>query len=484
VSVAHFDTWWWTQRQVDEHWLDLTLDDLVAGEADTGGFPSRWRVGDLDLAVDYTFDPGSGRDGVTVTIPLAALNRVGPEPFTWQVPGLREELATALVRGLPKQWRTQLVPAPDTARRALARIGTLETAEPFWLALGRALMGLTGVPVPAEAWAADAVDDHLRVRFEVVGTDGKVLAAGRDLTALREELGGQVAATLNRAASHLVHPGATDWQFDTLPERIDRPVVGYPSLVDRADRVGVQVFADEESARRSHRAGVRRLIALTTVDPTNWVVARLSNRTKLALATSPYSSVPALLADARLKAIGDGVGDQDVWSQVRDAPAFERLRDRVRPEVAAAMQRAVDLAGEVLLRLGEVRQRLPGVPEPVHRDIEEQLAGLVYPGFIAATPSRHWPRLPVYLAAVLRRLDTLGGNPAREAESLAVIADLEDEYAERCAAFPPGPLPEPVDEVGWLIEELRVGLFAQGLGTAVPVSAKRVRAALSGIRPG
>jgi len=484
VSVAHFDTWWRSQRRVDEHWLDLTLDDLVVGEADAGGFPSHWQVGELDLPVDYTFDPGSGRDGVTVTVPLAALNRVTPEPFTWQVPGLREELATALLRGLPKQWRTQLVPAPDTARRAVARLGAAPaTSEPFWLALGSALTAITGVQVPPEAWAPDAVDDHLRVRFEVVGADGEVLAAGRDLAAISEQLGGQVAATLNRAASHLVHPGASDWQFGTLPERIDRPVVGYPALVDRADRVGVQVFADEEAARRSHRAGLRRLVALTSVDPTNWVVARLANRTKFALATSPYPSVPALLADARLKAIGDGIGVQQVWAEVRDAPAFERLRDRVRPEVAPAMQRSVDVAGEVLIRFGEVRQRVAGAAEPVRRDIEEQLAGLVYPGFIAATPSRHWPRLPVYLSAVLRRLDTLGSNPGREAESLAVIGELEDEYAERCAAFPPGPLPERVDDVGWLIEELRVGLFAQGLGTAVPVSAKRVRTALAAIGP-
>ncbi|MDQ7991888.1 MAG: ATP-dependent RNA helicase HrpA, partial [Propionicimonas sp.] len=482
VSVAHFDTWWRTARRSDEHLLDLSLDDLVLGEADAGGFPTHWRIGDLDLPVDYTFDPGSGRDGVTVTIPLETLNRVRPEPFSWQVPGLREELATTLVRGLPKQWRAQLVPAPDTARRAVAWLGQdLEPSEPFWLALGRALTALTGVQVPADAWAPEAVDDHLRVRFEVVRPSGEVAASGRDLASLGAELGGQVAATLNRAARHLVHQGAKDWEFGTLPARIDQPVVGYPGLADRTDRVGVQVFADEESARRAHRAGLRRLIALTTVDPTNWVVSRLSNRVKFALATSPYPSVPALLADARLKAIGDGLGGRDVWAGVRDPIAFGALRDQVRGEVAAAMQQAVDLTGDLLVRHGEVLQRLTGVPEPVRRDVTEQLAGLVYPGFIAATRARHWPRLPVYLQAVQRRLETLGNNPGREAEALAVITELEDEYAERCAGFPPGPLPEPVDDVGWLIEELRVGLFAQGLGTAVPVSAKRVRTALGAI---
>jgi len=241
--------------------------------------------------------------------------------------------------------------------------------------------------------------------------------------------------------------------------------------------VGVQVFAGEEAARRAHRAGLRRLVALTTVDPTNWVVSRLSNHTKFALATSPYPSVPALLADARLKAIGDGIDAAGDPTAIRDAAAFGRLRDRVRAEVAPAMQRTVDTAGEILLRHGEVVQRLPAALAEVRADVTEQLAGLIYPGFIAATPSRWYPRLPVYLQAVLRRLDA--GPSARADEALDTIGALEDAYAERCQACPPGPLPEAVDEIGWLIEELRVGLFAQALGTAVPVSAKRVRAALA-----
>ncbi|MGC3956138.1 MAG: ATP-dependent RNA helicase HrpA [Propionicimonas sp.] len=479
VSVAHFDRWWRDARRQDEHLLDLKLDDLVVGEADATGYPTSWRIDDLALAVGYTFDPGSGRDGVTVTVPLAELNRLRPEPFSWQVPGLRVELATALIRGLPKQLRTQLVPAPDTAARAVEWLGRdADRTEAFPLALGRAIRALTGVAVPAAAWAPEEVDDHLRVRFQIT-RPGAEPATGRDLAQLAAELGGQLQRTLNRAASHLVHPGATDWAFGELPERIEQPVVGYPALLDRTDRVGVQVFAGEEAARRAHRAGLRRLIALTTVDPTNWVVSRLSNQTKFALATSPYPSVPALLADARLKVIGDGIDAAGDPAAIRDAAAFGQLRDRVRAEVAPAMQRAVDTAGEVLLRHGEVLQRLPTAPAEIRADLTEQLAGLIYPGFIAATPSRWYPRLPVYLRAILRRLDA--GPSARAEEAQDVIAQLEDAYAERCQACPPGPLPEAVDEVGWLIEELRVGLFAQALGTAVPVSAKRVRSALAAL---
>ena len=477
VSVAHFDRWWRDARRQDDRLLDLSLDDLIAGEADATGYPSSWRADGLELEIGYTFDPGSGRDGVTVTVPLAELSRVRPEPFTWQVPGLRVELATALIRGLPKQLRTQLVPAPDTAARAVDWLGRdADRTEPFPLALGRAILALTGVVVPADAWSPEAVDDHLRVRFAVT-RPGAEPATGRDLTQLASELGGQLQKTLNRAASHLVHDGATDWEFGTLPERIEQPVVGYPALLDRTDRVGVQVFAAEDAARRAHRAGLRRLIALTTVDPANWVVARLSNHTKFALATSPYPSVPALLADARLKAIGDGVDAAGDPFDVRDPAAFARLRDRVRAEVAPAMQRAVDLAGDILVRRGEVAARLAAAPEAVRADLAEQLAGLVYPGFIAATPARWYPRLPVYLRAMLRRLDA--GPSVRADQAMETVADLEDEYAVACNACPPGPLPDPVAEVGWLLEELRVSLFAQSLGTAVPVSAKRIRTALA-----
>ena len=518
VSVAHFDRWWRDARRADEGLLDLTLDDLLVGEADATGYPSTWRVAGIDFDVAYTFDPGSGQDGVTVTVPLAELSRVRPEPFTWQVPGLRAELATALIRGLPKHLRTQLVPAPDTAARAVEWLassmaevaqtitrgaghrdpGGVSTSgvsreeqsasldasalsdrtEPFWLALGRAIQALTGVVVPADAWAPAEVDDHLRVRF-AVARPGAEPAIGRDLAQLSSELGGQIQKTLNRAASHLVHPGATDWAFGELPERIDQPVVGYPALLDRTDRVAVQVFAGEDAARRAHRAGLRRLIALTTVDPTNGVIARLSNRVKFALATSPYPSVPALLADARLKAIGDGIDAAGDPFAVRTAAEFGRLRDRVRADVAPAMQRTVDSAGEILIRHGEVLQRLPSAPAEVRADLTEQLAGLIYPGFIAATPARWYPRLPVYLQGMLRRLDA--GPSVRADQALETITALEDEYAERCNAFPPGPLPTEVAAIGWLLEELRVSLFAQALGTAVPVSAKRLRTALASL---
>ncbi|PKQ32570.1 MAG: ATP-dependent RNA helicase HrpA [Actinobacteria bacterium HGW-Actinobacteria-2] len=480
VSVAHFDRWWREARRSQPDLLDLTIEDLVdpALADNDGAFPTRWSTAAGDLAIDYVFDPGSGHDGVTVTVPLEALTRLNPAMFTWQVPGLRPEVATELIRGLPKALRTQLVPAPDTAQRALTWLSDHPggAGETLPAALSRALRSVVGVEVPVSAWRPDELPDHLRVRFVVAGGGRPV--TGRDLSELAADVAPRVDRRLNAAAAELTHPGAREWEFGTVAERISAPMPGFPALVDRGDRVGVQVFADADQARRAQRDGLRRLIVLSTVDPTKSVVARLANTTKLALATSPYADVPSLLADARLKVTGDLLDRAGDPMTVRDAAAFAALRDAVRAQVAPAMQAVVDQAGEVLAVAGEVRTGLVRVNADTAADVGEQLGGLLYPGFIAATPVVWWPRLLVYLRAARRRLDAAVSNPRQEAVGRELITELEDEYARACARYP-GALPEAVGEVGWLLEELRVSLFAQALGTAVPVSAKRVRTALA-----
>ncbi len=432
VSVAHFDRWWREARRTDETLLDLTLADLVQPDADldVAAYPDHWVASGEQLDVDYAFDPGSGHDGVTVTIPLATLTRLDPAAFTWQVPGLRADVAAELVRGLPKALRTRLVPAPDTARRALAWLEDHPgpASEPLWAALGRGILAITGVEVPLEAWQPAAVPDHLRVRFRVQA-DGGEPVVGRDLAELSAQLAPKVSLTLNAAAAHLTHSGATTWDFGTLPGELSEPMPGYPALIDRIATVGVQVFADRAAAAFAHRNGLRRLITLTTVDPTRWVVSRMSNPTKLALATSPYPAIPALLADARLKVTGELADAGGSLWDVRDAAAFTALADTVRTGAATAMQQAVATTGEVLQLAGGVQRLLPSAPPATRQDVTEQLAGLVYPGFIAATPPSAWRRLPTYLRAIQPRLEAAGTNPRREAEGLALIGGLEGEYA-------------------------------------------------------
>lgn len=498
-TVPAFDAWWRRKRREDDAFLDLALADLVLDSADLGAagdFPDTWQVGEQTLEVAYVFDPGTGADGVSVRIPLPILSQLPAEPFSWQVPGLRLELITQLLRSLPKVHRTQVVPAPDWARRLLAELRAAVQSgdlDPEHTALPRALADRlrldAGLPVGPEDFDHSRLPDHLQVTFVVVrpaeGSRGETeVARGKDLVALQQEHAGQVAATLSRAARSSRHTGATSWIFGEMPrevsiERHNTRATGHPALVDEGSAVGSMVQDTPARAAASHRLGLRRLVMLNTPDPTRWVVSHLSNTDKFALGSSPYASVPDLLADARLKSVGDLVGAAVDPVDVRDEAAFRALCDTVRQDNPDHMRRVVAVAAEVLRADQQVSLALAGVRDPdVVADVTEQRANLVFPGFIAATDDPAYQRLPVYLRAIGVRLAALPAAAARDLQAMESINDVEDAYAKLCAAQPPGRLPPAVEEIGWMIEELRVSLFAQTLGTRTTVSAKRVRKAI------
>ena len=495
VSTGHFDAWWKRARAETPDLLTMTWADLTTGDsaADPDAFPDVWRAGDTALSLDYVFEPGSAEDGVTVRVPLSLLNQLDPGEFSWSVPGLRAELATELIRSLPKAVRRNLAPAPDFARRALDWLAAHPADRPEALpaALSRALRILTGEQLDPGAFDPDAVPDHLRPGFAVYADDGPAavaLARGRDLAALRAELAPRLSRTLAAAASSLTRSGVRRWEFGTIPAEVRLPadghaVLGYPALVDEGATVGLAVLDTPARQGAATRAGLRRLVLLNTPDPTRWVVGHLSQRDRLALAASPYASAPDLLADARLASVGELVRRAGV--EVRDEPAFAALVDRVRVDNPELMQGIVRLAAEVVTLAGAVRSELPAVAAlsaPAAQDLTEQLGNLVFRGFLAATAYENLVQLPRYLRAAQQRIASLRATPARDTAGLATILTLEDAYAELAAAAPPGPLPDFVDEVGWLLEELRVSLFAQSLRTPVPVSEKRVRTAIDRAR--
>ena len=490
TSGAAFDAWWKNARHETPDLLDLTLADLTTsapGLEVATAYPDHWDVGDHRLATSYRFAPGDPRDGVTVTVPLDVLNQVGPRPFGWQVPGLRLELATELVRALPRAVRRLLVPAPEHAERAVAwlREHPGPAGESFPDALARAIRALTGEVVPPDAWDLEGVPDHLRVGFVVVDTDGTELAGGKDLAALKRSLSNQVSEALASTADTFTRSGITRWDFGRLePEltvtRDDRTVVGYPALVDEQTSVTLTLLDTPARQAAATAAGLRRLVLLGTPDPTRWVVSHLSNLDKLALGSSPYAGVPALLADARLASTGELVR-RFAPEPVRDAAAFTRLCDAVRQENPDLMRSVVAVAAEVLRGWGALQTALPTLaarsPDAA-ADLREQVANLVFPGFLSATAYDHLVDLPRYLQAAQQRVAVLQTQPARDAAGLETILRGEDAYAALVAEVPPGPLPTAVAEVGWLLEELRVSLFAQGLRTKVPVSEKRLRTAI------
>jgi ATP-dependent helicase HrpA len=489
VSGRHFDTWWKKTRRQQPELLTFDRDMLInagRGNVDAGAYPDVWRSESIAMPLTYEFAPGSTTDGVTVDVPLAVLGRVAPEDFDWQVPGLREDLVIALIRTLPKALRTNFVPVPDFARAALARIGSHGApGESLVEAVTRELRAMTGVTVPHDAWDLAKVPDHLRLTYRVVDGD-RVVATGKDLAALQASLRAEVRETVTAAAPDVARTGRTAWDFGPLPRAIEQvragfPVTAYPALVDEGDTVGVEVFESPAEQEAAMVAGTRRLLLLSLPSPAKYLQGRLSNQQKLALSRNPHRNVLDLLDDCagaavdRLVALAGG----PAW----DADAFAALRDTVRADLVDTVSAVVERVQRTLATVHAVEQRLGRTSNvellPSLADIRSQLASLLYRGFVTEAGWAHLGDLPRYLAAIERRLDRLGQDPARDRAGLARIAQVRKEYDEMLAAMPPARRRSAaVVDIRWMIEELRVNVFAQALGTPYPVSEQRIYKAM------
>ena len=476
TSARHFDTWWKTQRAADPGLLTFTAADLAgpaAGAISPGDYPAAW--GELPLS--YEFAPGEPDDGVTADIPLAALNQVRAEELGWQVPGLREELVTELIRSLPKQLRTTFVPVPDTARAVAARLGP-ERGD-LLDALGAELGRLGGVRIPRDAWDLSRLPPHLRMRFRVLDGD-RVLATGNDLEALRQQLRPRLEAALADAASGITRTGLRDWTFGTLPKVFNHGQVrAYPALADAGDTVDIRLFPAEAEAAAAMRRGTRRLLLLQIPSGVRSIAGRLPATAKLAMSRSPYSGTTALLDDCAACAADRVVAEAGgpAW----DAEGFARLVEAARASLAVSTAAVVDDAARALAAAHEVESRLSRTAAPAGTvaDLRAQFAALIYPGFIAETGADRLPDVARYLQAIVRRLDKIPESAARDAERMAAVQRVTDAYRQAVADLPPAVRGGgDVKAVRWMIEELRVSLFAQTLGTPMPVSEKRIRTAI------
>jgi ATP-dependent helicase HrpA len=422
--------------------------------------------GDLRLPLTYRFDPGDPADGVTAHVPLALLPRVDGDDLAWQVPGLRLDLVIALLKSLPKPLRVGFVPVPDTAAAVLARL--TPRSGPLLEVLADALRRMTGVVVPYDAWDWSRVPAHLRVTVRVVDDAGNTVAQGKEVEDLRGAARPAVQRALSSAAGEVERTGLTSW-VDVPRTFASGTVQGYPALADEGETVGVRVLPTEAEQRAAHRAGVRRLLLLGLPNPLRAVVGRLSKQAKLALGTGPYASVPALLDDCAAAALDSLVEDLP-WTERE----FAELRERVRPELADATYEVVVLAADALTAARRVTEA-GDLPDDVRRQVDR----LVHPGFVAETGRRRLRDLPRYLQAVEIRLDRLPRNPSRDKLNTEIVRQLEKEYDDVVRGLPPGRRDdEAVRHVRWMLEELRVQLFAPTMRTAFPVSEKRVLRAL------
>ncbi|ACQ78493.1 ATP-dependent helicase HrpA [Beutenbergia cavernae DSM 12333] len=521
--------------------LDLLVP--TAHAVDDAGFPRTWTQGDLTLPLTYQFTPGTDADGVTVHVPIAVLNRVRPAGFDWLVPGLLTDLVTATIRALPKQVRVQLVPAPDVAQAVVARLPDWADVAPapdgapsFHEAFASAVREVRDVVVPAEALeeADERLPAHLRMTFRVLGERGQELDEGHSLVALQRRLAAQAQSAVRSAvraaladasrtaavpAGPVASPETTPTtaesgeqqgrtggaEVDTVRTWADVPgeaipaelattgpagldIRGYPALVVEPDpdggrtRVALRVLADAERARAQHADGVRALLLQEFAIPTARVTSRWTGREALTLASSPYRDTDALVRDVQVAAVAQLTAGTDLTT-VRDAASYRRVRADVRDHLEDAVYGVVARVVEALQAHREldsaVRASTSMALLGTLTQVRDHAASLVYDGFVARTPPESLRHLARYLRADGYRLAKAAENPGRDATLAWEVSELEDALASVRATHLSPDRAARAEAVRWQLEELRVSLFAQQLGTAQPVSAKRIRTALA-----
>ncbi|WP_405693258.1 ATP-dependent RNA helicase HrpA [Streptomyces sp. NBC_01185] len=501
VSGAHFDSWWKHKRRDEPDALDFERSMLInekAGAVTKDDYPDSWRQGKLKFRVTYQFEPGADADGVTVHIPLQVLNQVTSEGFDWQIPGLREEVVTELIRSLPKPIRRHYVPAPNYADMFLDRAVPLQEPLPFTLA--RELQRMVGVPVTADDFDLSRIPDHLKITFRITDERRRKVAEDKDLDALKIQLRPKARQALSEAAAATAGPsgesiersGLTDWTIGTLnrvfeTRRAGQPVKAYPALADQGETVAVRLFDTEAEQQQAMWRGTRKLILLNIpVNPAKFASDKLTNQQKLALSRNPHGSIRALFDDCATAAADRLIAAHGgpAW----DEASFRKLYDKVRADLVDLTVRTIGQVQQILAAWQACERRLKSTNSLVLinnvTDVRDHLARLVPPGFVTMTGLRRLPDLMRYLVAEDRRLQQMPTNVQRDTTRMEKVHEMQDEYAWLLEQLPQGrPVPQEVLDIRWMIEELRVSYFAHALGTAQPVSDKRIVKAIDAAAP-
>ncbi len=491
VSATTFDAWWKSARGQSPDLLTFPRELLLnesAADVSHDAFPDEWRSGDAALPLTYTFDPGSDADGVSVRLPVAARPAFTETDFSWPVPGLRQELVVALLRSLPKSLRRNFVPAPDVAASFLA--AAPPGAEPLLDALERYLRRTTGVLVQRSDWRPDAVPPHLQPRFTVVSDDGDIVAASRDLAALQSDLASAAERAVSSTGAELERSGLTEWDFDAVAKelaatRAGAVVRGYPALVDEGTSVALRVLPTPGAQQAAMQFGVRRLLMLTGDSPGRRITERLDTKGRLELGLCPGASPAQLLEDCFACAVDSIIRESGgpAW----DRAQFDRLVRAVESDGERRTEAVVTGARAALVTASEVNRGMTGRVSlhllPAYTDMQGQWSRLVYAGFAAQSGLAALSHYPRYFAALQQRIDRLAHDPRRDASLMASVAGVQAAYLHAVEAQPQSEAPSPqLQDIRWMLEELRVSLFAPTLRTARPISVQRVQAALNDLR--
>ena len=515
-----FEHWYRDQSKARPDLLKLTRDELMRHEAagiTTSAFPKMVRLGGVDCAAAYLHEPGDARDGVTVTIPLFVLNQVQEERCEWLVPGMLKDKIQALLKSLPQRPRSRFVPLPESATRLAALLGTPDRVGHTGLtdALLKQVRDETSLDVKRADFKLDMVPPHLFMNFRVVDEHGRQLGQGRNLGALKAELGAKARGAFQALASLKIAPGAgsktdsdqkpsesatnkaqaapekraknapaaqaearyTAWTFGELPELMEigkggQTLIGFPALIDAGDAVTIEVFDEPEVAAAKHRAGLRRLCALQIKDALKYLEKNIPDLQKMAVAYMPLGTQEELRAQILDVALDRAFLLDPLPTNAQD---FERRVQEGRGRLTLIANEVARLALTILQEFAAAARKIKdtkGAPEAV-ADAQQQLQRLVPKNFLAAAP---WPQLAHYaryLKAITLRLDKVRADPARDATKLVELRPQEQRYW-RLVAERKGQVDARMQELRWLLEELRVSFFAQELRTPQPVSTKRL----------
>ena len=476
-----FDVWRKHAEAQDAKRLYLRREDLMRHEAagiTTAQFPHQMELAGRTLALEYLHDPGGPRDGVTMTVPLVALNQLSAARCDWLVPGLLKEKVQRLAKSLPQKLRHRLGPLPEfvDAFAAADQPVDLSVAD----AMARYARSALNIVIPTDAFRPEMLPAHLSFNFRIVEEHGRQLAMGRNLGALRAELGEraheQFSAVASPAASRA---GLTAWDFGDLEEVMEvreagQTLVGYPALVDRGDSVSLELLGTSEAAAGEHRKGLRRLFMLQLREQARYLEKSLPGLREMALRFAAIGDAGEL-KDQLVAAAFDRACLVDPLP--RNATEFAVRRDEARARIVLIAQELARLVGVILAEHQALTKKLQAArafPEAV-RDIDTQVARLLTRDFVIATPYDRLQHFPRYVKAAALRLEKLRSDPARDARSRAEYAPLEQAWSREDARMRRQNAGDPqLEQFRWLLEELRVQLFAQELRTPVPVSVKRL----------
>ena len=489
TTGRHFDSWWKKERRRTPDLLDFDPTKLIddSHEVTEESFPDHWRKGSIDYELTYKFEPGDPLDGVTVMVPIPMLAGLDTEGFDWLVPGLRLELVTELIRSLPKALRRTVVPAPEFAERAIDRLIPYEG--PITQQLADVLRELGGQGINATDFQASKLPAHLRMNYGAIDKRGKIVDSDRDLAALVRRQAGHIKSSVSRVSRTSESTAVSEWTDDTLGTIDDtvkttvdgHEVTAYPALVATKDGVELKVHPTKAAADAAMVTTTLTLLMREISVNASQMVKGLPLQQRVAVDSYPHGGADGLVNDARVAAIRDLM--MEAGGPVRTPAAFQKLKDTVKPQVPGRVRQAVVAIAPGLAEYSNLRAELAHWDGPAIDDMRAQLDFLLPRNAITVHGMSHLRHLPRYIQAMRIRLEDMNLDPDRDTDRQAEVDNAKAYLSNRLRSLPAGrEKTREVKDVHWMIEELRVSLFAQRLGTAHAVSLRRIQKAVDKLR--